>query len=126
MTNKPWFLILIMLAALTGCTNDSESDLLEIANPDPDPEPVALTYNGRIKAIIDRQCVGCHADPPRNGAPFPLANYDQVSVRVDNGSLLEAIVKLTGESGAMPPSGRMPQNTIDLIDQWIDEGALEE
>jgi uncharacterized membrane protein len=115
------FLLPLLALTLIACTSDSESDLMEMEEPD---GPV--TYNSNIRAIINSNCLNCHSDPTRNGAPFSLTDFQQVSVRADNGSLSRAINKQTGDAGAMPPSGRLPQTTIDLIDQWIDEGFLEQ
>ena len=111
---------LLCLVLFLSCSNDSESDLIEMNNPS-DP----ITYNGNIKAIIDSNCLACHSNPTTNGAPFPLVTYDQVLVRAQNGQLLRSISRQTGEAVAMPPSGRLPQNTINTIEQWINDGAPE-
>lgn len=105
---------------ILGCTNVSESDLIN-------EEPIGtITYNANIKSLIDGSCLACHSDPTRNGAPFSLTTFAQVSFIADNGALLGALNKQTGETGAMPPGGRLPQSTIDLIAQWIEDGQLEE
>lgn len=108
---------------LLGCSNDSESDLTD---PQNDDENEFVTYNGDIRAVINNNCLGCHSSPPTNGAPFSLTTYTQVKNTAENGSLLTAISKQTGEARAMPPTGRMPQATIDLVEQWIADGLLED
>lgn len=118
--NVKFFMPLLALTVM-ACTSDSESDLVEMEEPDG-----PITYNANVRAIINSNCLNCHSNPTRNGAPFPLTDFQQVSVRAENGSLFRAIDKQTGDPGAMPPSGRLPQNTIDLISQWIDEGFLEQ
>jgi mono/diheme cytochrome c family protein len=120
MKNKVKFILPLVTFIVLACTNVSESDLI---NEQPNE---VITYNANIKPLIDSNCLSCHSDPPRNGAPFPLTNFEQVSVSAENGSLLSALNKQTGETGAMPPSGRLPQPTIDLIAQWIEDGQLEE
>jgi len=120
MKNKVKLMIPLFTYIVLGCTNDSESDLTN-------EEPIGIiTYNVNIKSLIDSNCLSCHSDPTRNGAPFSLTNFEQVSVIAENGSLLSALNKQTGETGAMPPSGRLPQATIDLIAQWIEDGQLEQ
>lgn len=113
--------IVILIGILfISCSNDSESDLME-------PETMSdLTYEGSIKQIMNTNCLGCHSAPPVNGAPFSLNTYERVKDRTENGNLIRAINRQTGESAAMPPSGRMPQATIDMIEQWADEGFLEQ
>ncbi len=114
-------LIVTLIGLLLGsCTNDSESDLRE-----PDSPPVS-SYEASIKQIISNNCVGCHQDPPINGAPFALNTYNRVRDRTEKGNLLFAMKRQTGEPAAMPPAGRLPQSTIDLIEQWADEGFLEQ
>ncbi|MFD2586723.1 hypothetical protein ACFSQJ_07255 [Croceitalea marina] len=121
-------LMLLFLALLCffSCTNDSEADLIladqQEENND-DPESNEITYENTVRAIIQNSCVGCHDNPPRNGAPFSLINYQQVSNR--SGAILNAMSRQNGAPGAMPPSGRLPQNTIDMIQQWIDNGLPE-
>lgn len=112
-------LLLVLVFFVFSCSNDSENDLVEQQNFD------TITYSNTVKNIINNNCVGCHSDPPQNGAPFPLSNFNQVFSRADNGQLLRSIQRQTGEPRAMPPSGRMPQSTIDFIEQWIEDGAKE-
>lgn len=109
---------------MLGCSNDSESDL--VAPPTGSNGNQTITYTGNIRTIINGNCVSCHANPPVNGAPFSLTTYTQVKNVAENGSLLSAISKQTGELRAMPPTGRLPQSTIDLVEQWIDDGLLED
>ena len=116
-----YFLPLVVGILLIGCSNDSESDLIETTDPQ-----TPITYSKNIQSIINNNCLACHSDPTQNGAPFPLNNYDNVLVRAQNGQLLRAISRQTGEPRAMPPSGRLPQATIDLVDQWIQEGSKKE
>ena len=98
---------------LVSCSSDSD---------EPMPE-TKITYEKDIKLIIENNCFGCHIDPPINGAPFALVNYAQVSAEASN--ILTAISKQTGETSAMPPIGRMSQETIDKVAKWIDDGLLE-
>ncbi|TBN04416.1 hypothetical protein EYD45_07305 [Hyunsoonleella flava] len=115
-----YLILLLSLTTLLGCSNDSQSDLVEEQNPG-----TSITYSNTIQSIINNNCVGCHSNPPQNGAPFPLANFDEVFTRANNGQLLRSISRQTGEPRAMPPSGRLPQATIDLVEQWIEQGIKE-
>lgn len=120
------FILSLLLIFAAACTSDSESDLVDDGNGDDDSNGGPITYNADIRSLISSACLGCHSSPPVNGAPFALTTYDLVVTRAENGSLLTAISRQSGTPGAMPPSGRLPQSTIDLIEQWIDEGLLEE
>lgn len=117
---------LLILSLLTlcfcSCTYDSESDLIEASDDDADPNAI-VNYTDDISTIIQSSCVGCHASPPVNGAPFALVNFSQVDQRAS--VILNRMSRQSGAPGAMPPSGRLPQATIDLVQRWIDEGKLE-
>ena len=122
--------LFICLLLVLGCTNDSESDLLVIDDPetdnpidDDDGVEATVTFTEDIQPIIASNCLGCHSNPPRNGAPFALVTFDQVRSR--SSAVLRTVSLQTGEPGAMPPSGRIPQASINLIEQWIDEGLAE-
>ncbi|MDJ0645371.1 MAG: hypothetical protein QNJ57_05230 [Flavobacteriaceae bacterium] len=115
-TLKIILISLITVLFLASCSSDSEDDITP-------PPQGAITYDDNVRAIINNNCLACHIDPPVNGAPFPLTNYDQVSSRA--AQILTAISRQAGAAGAMPPSGRLPQATIDIVDQWIQDGLLE-
>lgn len=124
MKNLTHIALLFSVFLLVGCSNDSESDLME--NQDPPTTGEKVTYNANISSVMSNNCVSCHKSPPVNGAPFALTTYEEVKAIAENGSLMTAISKQSGESLAMPPSGRLPQATIDLVQKWIDDGLLEE
>jgi len=117
------FLLAISALLQLSCASDSEDDLIEISEELDDSESGVVTYSGNVKAIIDGSCIGCHGSPPTNGAPFSLTNFDQVSARAT--AILNAMSRSTGSPAAMPPSGKLPESTIDVIDQWIKDGTKE-
>lgn len=111
------------LLFLSGCSTDKETDL--VGPGEPIPPNTAITYEANIRAIITNNCTSCHSNPPTGGAPFGLTTFDQVRAKADNGALLKVLGKPLGDPGVMPPSGPLPQTTIDLITKWIAEGAVE-
>ena len=119
------FSIFLFSLFVCSCTNDSEGDLIEVDQEqiDDELEVTGVTYENTVKAIIDGSCIGCHDNPPRNGAPFSLVNFGQVSQRAN--AILNAMSRQNGAAGAMPPAGRLPQNTINQIEEWIDNGSPE-
>lgn len=127
MKRRKLVMILLLAFGIWSCTNDSEADLIGIdeeqIDDGGDEESSDITYENGIKSIIDSSCIGCHDDPPRNGAPFSLVTYQQVSARAN--SILNAMSRQSGSAAAMPPSGRLPQTTIDKIQEWIDNELRE-
>ena len=106
---------------LMGCTAVSEDDLIDAI-----PIPEVLTYNENIKPIIDNNCIVCHSNPPQNGAPMPLVSYENVKDAVQNRNLIGRISS-NDPTFLMPLGGpRLPQNLIDIIIQWNEDGLIEE
>ncbi|WP_369998773.1 hypothetical protein [Winogradskyella sp.] len=110
----------ILLISTFSCSYNSEDDLTEevlIEN--------FVTYESDIKPIIDNNCISCHSNPPINGAPMALTTYDDVKNAVENRGLIERISST--DTGFLMPFGgpRLPQNLIDLVIQWEEEGLLE-
>lgn len=111
---------LVILLAF-GCSPSGDT-----ANPNsnpPDPNPSIVTYEGTVKAIITNNCTSCHKNPAINGASVPLTTYAGAKGAVDNNSLL---VRINNVSSPMPPSGLMSQANRDLIQQWKDDGFIEQ
>lgn len=105
---------------LCGCENDSPDDLTY-----PLPEET-ITYTAHVKTIINNNCIICHGTTPANGAPMPLTTYAAVKDAVQNRGLLDRISRAQGAAGMMPNGGtRLPQNQIDLINQWAEQGLQE-
>ena len=115
-------ILTLFVLSIFSCSYDSEGDLIEAVDPI-DPNTV-VTYTDNVETIIQNACVGCHASPPVNGAPFSLINFEQVNLRAS--AMLNRMSLQSGAAGAMPPSGRLPQATIDVFEQWIDDGKLED
>lgn len=123
-------LILMVLAlCMYGCAYDSEDDFVNsdyIENPDENDDnddEAQVTYTEDIAQIMTTACTSCHGNPPTNGAPFALINFSQVSQRANG--IFSRMDLPSGFPSAMPPSGRLPQSTIDLIEQWIEGGKPE-
>ncbi|MGX7666846.1 c-type cytochrome [Flavobacterium pedocola] len=107
-----FLLLTASFITLTSCSSDSESDLYgEI--------PEQITYNNTVKAIINNNCIMCHNQPPVNGAPMPLINYDFVKAAIISRGLIDRISRPQGAPGMMPNGGtRLPQSEIDKIIAW--------
>ncbi|MCF8272713.1 MAG: hypothetical protein K9I95_02675 [Flavobacteriaceae bacterium] len=91
-------------------------------NPDPDPDPTSVTYNGTIKNIINNNCNSCHGSPTSNSAPMSLTTYSQVKSAVETRGLIS---RINNTANPMPQSGLMSQTNRNLIQQWVDQGFLE-
>lgn len=79
------------------------------------------TYNVNIKPLMTAKCTSCHNS---SGSQSPaLGTYDQVKDAIENGSVL---CKIEDQCGSvMPPSGKMPQVFIDMVNNWKNQGYVE-
>lgn len=106
---------------LTSCTAVSGEDLIDAT-----PLPETVTYTMDVKSIINNNCINCHSNPPQNGASTSLVNYENVKEAVQNRNLIDRISS-EDPSFLMPFGGlRLPQNLIDIIIQWNEDGLIEE
>ena len=117
---RTYLIYILIISAFYSCSYVSEDDLIE----DIIIEDV-VNYEDNIKTIIDNNCVGCHSNPPVNGAPMSLTTYNDVKDAVENRDLIARIAS-TDVGFGMPFGGpRLPQNLIDLIILWEQEGLIE-
>ncbi len=115
-----YLLYFASLFCLTNCSYNSEDDLTEDVIIEE-----FVTYQDNIKSVIDTNCIFCHSNPPVNGAPMSLITYNDVKNAVENRGLIDRISS-TDAGFVMPFGGpRLPQNLIDLVIQWEQEGLLE-
>ncbi len=119
MKNLSFTLGLFLILIFTACSNSSDDSEMD---PDEDPVGNLINYQDNIRPIITANCVSCHGNPPTNNAPMPLTTYNEVRSAVETRGLLSRINSTTNP---MPPNGRMPASTIQIIEDWVDQGFLE-
>jgi len=130
---KTPILVCISLCIFTLLSCSSSDDASEgtvpevIVDPDPIPEQTS-TYLGHVKAIIDTHCTECHGTPLRNSAPMKLETFLEVKNATTDRNVL-GFISTNNAFNVMPPAdegGRLPQATIDIVEDWIADGLLEE
>ena len=92
----------------------------------------SVDYETEIQPIFDNSCGNCHLGNSSGG--LNLSNYANlmssdviVPGNHQASELYDRITRDNSASGDMPPgNSELSQNEIDLIAQWIDEGALPE
>ncbi len=78
-----------------------------------------------IQAILQNHCVGCHSNPPANGAPMPLTSYDFVIAKSplypDQTFAQRALVRVQNDAAPMPPIGnpRLSATEITALGAWV-------
>ena len=121
--------ILIGLSAgvlwFTSCENDAGPLIIDMGS---DP----VSYDQEIQPIFDIECIGCHDDTHLYLDLRSCCSYDQLLsngtgapyVNPDDPEQSKLYRHLTGDLTLMPPFGALPDNQLDLVIQWIEEGAL--
>lgn len=81
-----------------------------------------ITYNGHIAEITNNYCITCHAGSTPS-AGFALETYAQVKAATQNGNILS---RINDSNSPMPPSGLISASNRALIQEWANDGYLEE
>ena len=92
-----------------------------------------VDYETQIQTIFNNSCTSCHLYGHNSG--LNLTTYSTTMFGGNNGLVIAAGDHANSElynritlpetaNGDMPPTGSLSQSDIDLIAQWIDEGAL--
>ncbi|RPE00006.1 hypothetical protein EGM88_01725 [Aureibaculum marinum] len=103
---KTSFIISIFTILLISCSSDSDNTI--------EPPVKNVTYANDIKSIIDSNCINCHSNPPKSGAPMALVTLENVKEAVESRDLIGRV-----EDGSMPPSDEnLTADQIQLIKDW--------
>ncbi|WP_438712489.1 c-type cytochrome [Aquimarina muelleri] len=122
MKNSCRTILLLFITILSvSCSSSDENSESDPAPTNPNPNKIT-TYNADVKSIIDNQCISCHTIPLAEGAPFAMRNYAETINGVNRDLVLR--IKSNGQN-VMPPAGRLPQATIDIILDWEADGFKE-
>lgn len=108
------------LAFVTGCVKDVGK--LPATSP-----PVAanfcdtISYSKHVKPIIANGCStqGCHDNGSLNG---DYTTYAGLLIKVNNGSFKSRVFN---KNNPMPASGLLPKEQLDVLQCWLDKGALD-
>lgn len=81
-----------------------------------------MSFTTNIWPTLNNNCTSCHSGSSPSGG-INIENYNDVKVLVDNSSLVNV---LNNKNGAplMPKNGKLDECSIDKIEQWINDGAL--
>jgi|TARA_B110000438_G_scaffold135563_1_gene131062 hypothetical protein len=86
-----------------------------------------VDYQSEIQTIFDNNCTNCHG----SSGGLSLGSYSSLIAGANSGDVIipgnhsTSLLWQRINDGSMPPSGNLSSSEIDLIADWIDEGALE-
>ncbi len=94
-------------------------------NPPPPPPVATASFANDINPILQNNCLGCHNNVTASGG-FNVETYAGVQARVVAGNAGGSLLFQRVENDSMPAGGANPllQAEKDLIETWIQEGAL--
>ena len=88
-----------------------------------------IDYESQIQPIFNLKCVDCHG----NFGGLDMSSYENLMNGGNSGDVVIPFDHFSSElwiridSGQMPPGNNdLTPNEVDLIAEWIDEGALQE
>lgn len=90
-----------------------------------------VDYNLQIQPIFNTNCVSCHQGSANYFGGLSLESYEAVTAggNTEGGIISTGLLENYVSTGYMPPYGSgayLNANEVDLIIQWLTEGALEE
>ena len=121
-----FILMIIMGLAINACYYDAFPE--EVIIDDPGNTPTEdVSYQSDIIPLW-AQCVGCHSgnEPPdlRDANSYnDLLNGFVVPGNADASTLYKSLLGIDGVS-LMPPGSQWPDAKINLVKDWINQGAL--
>ena len=92
-----------------------------------------VDYETQIQTIFNSNCTSCHIDGGAYYGGLDLSSYDSLMAGGNSGAVIvpsdhtNSYLWQRVNNGEMPPGNNpdLSSDEIDLIAQWIDEGALE-
>jgi len=123
--------LLILAAGFSGCYYDNVEELHPYSNDiacNDTSSTDTLSFNKNVKWIIDGSCgtsgsqgSGCHG----SGSVPPLTTYAQVVQCVNNYNFLADIKHSAGADPMPKGGGKLTDCQIKVIENWINQGMLE-
>jgi len=114
-----YFLLLtsFTFTILTSCTNGFISEDVTTNPPSGGP----ITYETHIRTVMTSNCISCHGGSNPQGNLL-LETYSQVRNSAENGLLIQ---RINDVANPMPPASLMSTSTRTLLDEWVQNGYLE-
>lgn len=114
MKNKIYFILLSLI--LTSCYNDNEQDIYGEVTCD----TTDVTFSNSIQPIIDSSCAttGCHVSGGTGSGDF--TSFNGIQSKINNGSFENRVLVQKD----MPPGTPLSDCDLELIQAWLDAGAL--
>ena len=123
LNNISGLLAIVAVGIIVGL-NSCSYDKGEESNPIGQCDTTTYTYTANIESVFQSNCAtsGCH-DGQTGVGGVQFSSYLDVKNKVDAGRITARMIDGTG--GFMPPSGQLDTATINMVQQWMNEGSCE-
>lgn len=129
---KQFIITAIALSLVTGfiVLQSGAMDVVTAAHPSDISVHENVSFKNEIQPILEQRCIKCHGgDFPSEGLTMEshesLMNGSQNGQVITPGDSSSSLLFEKVESGEMPKRGAdLTAEQVKLIQQWIDEGAL--
>lgn len=118
------FLLMIGMSMMTfSCYYDELEDQTDL------PLPQNISFQEQVQPIFNQNCIACHngnLEPDlSSGNSFTALLGGGFVIPSDSGNSI-LYNSLIGQGvSQMPPGGAISQTNINIVKQWINEGALD-
>jgi hypothetical protein len=116
---KKIIFLLVVFSGLIGCYYDVKTELYGT----PTCDNSVISYNGRIKTIMETNCTGCHSGN-NPSAGIPLTTVAEIKTANNVGVWLCSIQQLE-QCSAMPKGGKLSECEITACQLWVEAGYPE-
>ena len=106
---------------ITAGANDDGPVVTAI--PTPTPVPLTATFSSINANILQKSCISCHSG---GGNDFNASSYVDVMRSVVAGNAAKSDLYDVISSGQMPPKNPLSTQEIQIIQTWINSGALDD
>lgn len=111
--------ILALTALLAGCYYDKQEDLTPAGTA---CDTSGVTYSGKVLAIIQNNCYGCHGSGNTLGN-VNLDGHTNLKAYAVNGKLSGVINHKNGFVAMPQGAGKLSDCDILVIEKWINDGT---
>ena len=124
--------IALVYLFIISCTNDKGIPLPFINKPIQGCDSSNISYSAAVQPILKNNCYSCHSTASGSGGLdlenfSSLKNYLEYFYRNDSiyGSKFSHIINQKGSVLYMPPTGKLNDCDLLIINKWIRVGAPE-
>jgi hypothetical protein len=77
--------------------------------------------------VLASECWMCHSEPPKFGAPMALTSHDDLqrpALSDETRTVADLVLeRIHDPDGVMPPTGRLPDEQLRVLEDWIAAGT---